>query len=65
MLHRVKDVLPALAILVHEAERVHIRGAPKADPGFVANGEVQLWCFQFLASVQRGGGRGGRNGSYG
>lgn len=40
VLHRVKDVLPAMAILVHVAEAVGILGAPKAFPGLAANREV-------------------------
>jgi hypothetical protein len=40
VLHRVKDVLPALAILVHVAEAVGVRGAPKAFFGLAANREV-------------------------
>ena len=50
VLHRIIDVLPALAILVHKAEAVGIRGAPKALPRLAANREVQLW-FRFLALV--------------
>ena len=50
VLHRIIDMLPALAVLVHEAEAVGIRGTPKALPGLAANREVQLW-FRFLALV--------------
>ena len=61
VLHRVVDVLPALAILVHEAEAIGIRGTPKALPRLGANGEVQLW-FRFLALVHaaRAAARGGK-----
>jgi len=41
-LDRVKDVLPALAILVHVAGVVGGLGAPQALPRFTADGEVEL-----------------------
>ena len=40
LLHRIKDVLPALAILVHVAEAVGILSTPKEFPRFTAKREV-------------------------
>jgi hypothetical protein len=42
LLHRIKDVFPALAILVHVAEAVGILRTPKEFPGITANREVKL-----------------------
>jgi hypothetical protein len=39
-LHRIKDVLPALAILVHVAEAVGILRTPQKFPRIIANREV-------------------------
>ena len=39
-LHRIKDVLPALAILVHVAEAVGILRTPQELPRIIANREV-------------------------
>ena len=41
-LHRVEDVLPALAILVHVATVVGRFGTPEALPRIAADGEVEL-----------------------
>ena len=41
-LHRVEDVLPALAILVHVAKVVGRLGTPEALPRIAADGEVEL-----------------------
>ena len=42
LLHRVEDVLPALAILVHVAKVVGRLGTPEALPRIAADGEVEL-----------------------
>ena|SRR6266566_4886967 len=40
LLHRIKDVLPALAILVHVADAVRILRTPKEFSRFTTNREV-------------------------